>query len=67
MPTATCPFAADPTPEPHAMTDAERPAPTDAGTVPKDATVLDSLGRSVSDAVTGSRPENAGQEKGEAS
>ena len=49
------------------MTDAERPAPTDAGTVPKDATVLDSLGRSVSDAVTGSRPENAGQEKGEAS
>lgn len=49
------------------MTDAERPAPPDAGTVPKDAMVLDSLDRSVSDAVTGLGPENAGQEKGKAS
>ena len=66
MPTASRPFAADPTPEPHAMTDAERPAPPEAGTVPKDAMVLDSLDRSVSDAVTGLGPENAGQEKGKA-
>ena len=49
------------------MTDAERPAPPEAGTVPKDAMVLDSLDRSVSDAVTGSGPGNAGQEKGKAS